>query len=290
MIRLVEINGLPVHVVETGRADGTPLLLSSGLGGAWFDWEPVVNLLRDRHRIICFDRPGLGASPAGHRAAPSLRGETDLLARLAEWAGAPVMVLAHSVAAFHAEALARLRPDLVAGLVLVDPSCEGSLRHTVRMSAVIAPVARLFGTLTEVTGAATVIGPWAYHRVLRTVSRSGPVAPERVIRAVYGRGDVIGTVLAENAAYREMAVDLARLRGRRSLAPLPLVVLTALGDLSSADEARSWTACHAELAAMSPHGRQDLVADSFHMVQLDRPDAVADAVAHVTAHGARGVS
>ena len=119
-----------VHVVESGPPDGVPLLLTSGLGGAWFDWAPAVALLRDRYRVTVFDRPGLGLSPAA-AARPTLRRDTAILAALAERAGPPVIVLAHSMAAFHAEALARLRPGLVRGMVLADPSHERGPRTEV---------------------------------------------------------------------------------------------------------------------------------------------------------------
>ncbi|MBC6460095.1 alpha/beta fold hydrolase [Actinomadura sp. HBU206391] len=277
-----------VHIHEAGRPDGPPLLLTTGLGGAWFDWQPVAELLRDDYRIVAFDRPGLGRSPAG-RSAPSLRAETALLESLAERAGEPVFVLAHSVAAFHAEALARIRPDLLAGLVLLDPSCEHDTSG-LRMSAAVTPAARLVGKLAAATGLAKVLGPWAYRRVLRGISTRGPAVPRSVVRSVYGRGDVIGTVLAEYVAYREMAADLAALRTRRPFPAIPLVVLTALGDLDTSAEARSWAACHARLAGMSPHGRQVELPGCLHMIQLDRPNAVADAVAVVTGRENRSVS
>jgi pimeloyl-ACP methyl ester carboxylesterase len=286
--RLIEVGGERIHVVDTGRSDGLPLLLSSGLGGAWFDWQPTVDRLRVDHRVVCFDRPGLGASPAGH-TAPNLRAEAGRLAALATWAGAPVVVLAHSVAAFHAEALARLEPSLVAGLVLVDPSCERDPQAGLRLSAAAMAAGRFVGALATVTGLAKVLGPWAHRRILRQMSRRGEVAPSSVVRSVYGRGEVLATVLAEYAAYREMAADLAELRTRRPFPEIPLVVLTALGDVRDPAAARRWAACHARLAGMSPYGRQVELPDDMHMVQLDRPDAVADAVADVTAQIARDV-
>lgn len=120
MSEIVNAGREQVHVVESGPVDGVPLLMTAGLGGAWFDWVPTVELLRDEYRVTAFDRPGLGLSPAGN-ARPTLRRDAATLEALAERAGRPVIVLAHSMAAFHAEALARLRPGLVRGMVLVDP-------------------------------------------------------------------------------------------------------------------------------------------------------------------------
>ncbi|TDD95438.1 alpha/beta hydrolase [Actinomadura rubrisoli] len=285
MTEIVHVGRAQVHVVEEGPADGPPLLLSSGLGGAWFDWRPTVDLLRDRNRVIVFDRPGLGLSPAAP-GPPTLRGETGVLAALAERAGRPVTVLAHSMAAFHAEALARLRPELVRGLVLVDPSYERDPHAAVRLAAVATPAATAVGAFLGATRLARVVGPFGRRMILKQTSRRDEPVPDDVVRSVYGRGTVLGTVMAEELAYREMAVDLARLRERSPFPPVPMVVLTALGDVKDPGKAREWAQAHARLAAMTPHGSQVELPEALHMVQLDRPDAVADAVAVVLSHRA----
>ncbi|OLT33803.1 hypothetical protein BJF79_07790 [Actinomadura sp. CNU-125] len=271
-----------VHVVRSGPLDGPPVLLDSGLGGAWFDWEPLTALLRDACRVTVFDRPGLGASPAG-AAPPSLRRDVALAAALAERPAGrparPVTVVAHSMAAFHAEALARVRPELVRALVLVDPSHEHDARARVRLSSVLSPACTAVGALLEATGAAGVVGPWGRRAVLRHTSRAGDPATDAAVRAVYGRGTVLGTTFAENFAYREMAADLVALRARRPFPPVPLVVLTALDDVRREACRRAWADGHARLAAMSPHGRQVKLPEARHMIHLDRPDAIADAVA-----------
>jgi pimeloyl-ACP methyl ester carboxylesterase len=267
-----------VHVVESGPADGPPLLLSSGLGGAWFDWAPTVALLEKEHRVAVFDRPGLGLSPAGV-APPSLRRDTAVLEALAARARRPVTVLAHSMAAFHAEALARLRPRLVRGVVLVDPSYERDPRVRVRVAAALTPLATATGALLGATRLAKVAGPLGRRLVLKRTSRRDDAVPADVVRSVYGRGTVIGTVIAEELAYREMAADLAALRERRRFPDVPLVVVTALGDVDDPAGKREWAEGHERLAAMSPRGVRVELPDALHMVPLDRPDAVADAVA-----------
>lgn len=277
---LVSAGREQVHVVESGPVDGAPLLLTSGLGGAWFDWAPTVELLRGRHRVTVFDRPGLGLSPAGV-APPSLRRDTAVLEALAARAGRPVIVLAHSMAAFHAEALARLRPRLVRGLVLVDPSYERDPHVRVRVAAALTPLATAAGAVLGATRLAKIAGPFGRRLVLRRTSRRDEAAPADVVRSVYGRGTVIGTVIAEELAYREMAVDLARLRERRAFPDVPLVVVTALGDVRDPGGKREWAEGHERLARTSPHGSRIELPDALHMVPLDRPDVVADAVAAV---------
>jgi pimeloyl-ACP methyl ester carboxylesterase len=273
---LISVAGDRLHVVVDGRPDDPPVLLSSGLGGAWFDWQPAVDLLRDRCRVINFDRPGLGGSPQ-RRGAPTLRAEAARLAALARWAGRPVIVVAHSYAAFHAEALARTRPELVAGAVLIDPSSESAARPRPHLSRLAAPLLSGVGRLAGVSGAARLLGPWARGRFMRRIAHRD-LAPPALVRAVYGRGPVAGAALMENVAYGEMAGDLIGLRQARPFPEIPLTVLTALDGLRSADRRRSWIDCHRRLAAMSPYGRHAAVADARHLLQADRPDVVAAAV------------
>lgn len=278
MSEIVNVGREQVHVVESGPTGGVPLLLTSGLGGAWFDWAPTAGLLRDEHRVTAFDRPGLGRSPAG-TTRPTLRRDTAILEALAERAGRPVIVLAHSMAAFHAEALARTRPGLLRGMVLVDPSYERDPRRVVRLGAVLAPLATAAGAVLGATRLAGVAGPGGRRLVLRRTSRRDEAVPDHVVRSVYGRGTVIGTVIAEELAYREQAADLARLRERRPFPPIPLTVVTALGDVDAPGKKREWTEGHDRLAAMSPLGNRIDLPDALHMVPLDRPDVLADAVA-----------
>lgn len=273
---LVDLSGERLHLVQSGPPGAPVVLLTSGLGGAWFDWQPVIEELAG-YRVVCFDRPGTGLSPPA-LSRPSLRREVRLLAALADWAGPPVTVVAHSMAGFQAEALARIHPELVRGLVLADPSYEDSTWSDVRIAAAVQPALYLAGRAFGLTGIPWLAAPHVRRSLLRFTSRRKPPVPNGTVRAVYGRGTVLGTLLAENAAYREMAADVLALRKRLPFPPIPLVVLTALADITDPQKAASWSAGHRELAAMSPHGRQLDLPDSLHLVQLDRPDAIAEAV------------
>ena len=271
---LITVGGDRLHVVSEGT--GTPpLLLSAGLGSAWFDWIPVVERLRDRHRVISFDRPGLGGSPPGGGSG-GLRGEADRLAALARWAGSPVIVVAHSLAGFHAEAFARLHPDLVRGMVLVDPSAEPDRLRYARLLTRLAAPARLAGTAAGLAGVTRLAGPRIRGMVMRLRTERGDVAPPDLARAVYSRSHVLGTLLVEQAEYRQMAADLLTMRLFHPFPDIPLRVITALGDVR--DGGHGWERAHAALAALSPRGRQIVLPGTGHMVQIDRPEVVAEAV------------
>jgi len=97
-----------------------------------------------------------------------------------------------------------------------------------------------------------------------------PVNP--MARRTFRDPDTIASVLAEQAAYAEQAWDLAQLRESRRWPAVPTVVLSA-----AAGRGGRWIADQAGLAALL-NGRQIVVADSRHLIMIDRPDVVAEAV------------
>ena len=78
--------------------------------------------------VLRLDRPGLVRTP-WPGVLPELSAEVETLVDLIERMEAPAVLVAHSMAGLHAEALARRRPDLVAALVLVDSSVEWRVRR-----------------------------------------------------------------------------------------------------------------------------------------------------------------
>jgi pimeloyl-ACP methyl ester carboxylesterase len=48
------------------RGEGRPLVLGHGIGCSWQSWTPVLDRLAQRRRVIAFDLPGFGATPALH--------------------------------------------------------------------------------------------------------------------------------------------------------------------------------------------------------------------------------
>ncbi|MEU4740393.1 alpha/beta hydrolase [Actinosynnema sp. NPDC023658] len=253
-----------VHIRSSGRVDGPAVVLSSGLGGAWFDWDAVAALLPDAH-VLVFDRPGTGLS--GPPLAPAtLAREVAVLD--AVLAGRPPAVLVgHSMAALHVEAWARLRPARVRGLVLVDPDPEvPGAGRPFDLSALVARCVLRLGLDPVVAVQGLRLRRWVMRG--STLGRRDPASPAAV-RSVYGRPSVTRAVLDELASYPAQVGAVERLRAFRPLPPVPLTVLTA---------GRRVVPAHTALAALSPAGRAVPVPGSRHMVPVDRPDAVALAV------------
>ena len=57
---LREVNGVRINVLDEG--EGHPLVFLHGLGGCWRDWEPQLDHLRDRYRVVVIEHRGHGRS------------------------------------------------------------------------------------------------------------------------------------------------------------------------------------------------------------------------------------
>jgi pimeloyl-ACP methyl ester carboxylesterase len=57
------MTGFKIEVNFERRGEGDPLVLLHGIGHRWQAWEPVIDLLAERHDVIAIDLPGFGASP-----------------------------------------------------------------------------------------------------------------------------------------------------------------------------------------------------------------------------------
>src|SRR4029453_1840329 len=103
---VTDVGGVLLHVVDRGDGE-PPLLLLAGVAGQCADWASTLALLAGRPRAVGFDRPGLGGSPPSS-AFPTLDGEVARVGAVAARfeLRRPILV-AHSAAAFFAEAYAR---------------------------------------------------------------------------------------------------------------------------------------------------------------------------------------
>ena len=79
---LVMENGARVHYRDQGKEDGLPIVLVHGAMASLHTWEPWVEILGERYRIITLDLPahGLtGAVPSGEYDADAFTKTIDVV-------------------------------------------------------------------------------------------------------------------------------------------------------------------------------------------------------------------
>ena len=126
--RLVEVDdGLRLMTQQEGTGS-PPVVCLSCAGGSHEEWSDVAGRLHPLTRVLTYGRPGLGGSdPLGADRAGQLQNITwaALQLRILLRAAAiepPYVLLTSSVGSWIADQYAALRPDEVAGLVLIDPT------------------------------------------------------------------------------------------------------------------------------------------------------------------------
>ncbi|OYO04511.1 alpha/beta fold hydrolase [Enemella evansiae] len=263
-----DFGGRAIHWREQSGS-GPTVLLMNGAGLAAEHWDQVVALLPGRH-LVRFDRPGMGGT-RWPGTLPTLAEEVRSLTELVRTVGAPAVLVAHSMAAFHAEALARLRPELVAGLVLVDGSVEFPARPPRAVGV------RLIRSLQQIARRAPVLhlGSLAHRAGASLQSRRLTLRHqwERRVGELYDDPESVAMGLAESAAYPRQAWDLLALRRDHPMPDLPVLVLTAADQTVE----RDWPVRQRRLTRLLG-GRQLLVEGSDHLMMIDRPEVIADGV------------
>ncbi|MFD9602652.1 alpha/beta fold hydrolase [Streptomyces sp. NPDC059970] len=153
--RMVDVGGYRMHILAEGDAGPRPTVvwMPGGHAGGYAMYR-LHALARERTRSVLVDRPGSGWSDPGPFPRTTAAEAVELLMAL-ERAGekGPYVFVGHSFGGLLMANAARRRPDLVAGLVLLDPTPPDvvafgpslpALRHAVRDQTALA-LRHLFG-------------------------------------------------------------------------------------------------------------------------------------------------
>lgn len=121
--RFIEAEGARIHVREAGFENSPRLLLIHGASSNLIElWGPLADEFSPLHRVIAYDRPGMGHSTRPRRNGHTLASQARVAAEVLKQTGGPALVVAHSLGAAVALRLALDHPHLVTGLVLVAPA------------------------------------------------------------------------------------------------------------------------------------------------------------------------
>jgi pimeloyl-ACP methyl ester carboxylesterase len=112
-----------VRRVEAGAGEPA-VVLEAGLNNGSASWQRVIPLLAPHLRVAAYDRAGLGGSAPAPGRATIDRQIDDLASVITGLAAGPCVLAGHSWGGILVQLLAFRRPELAAGLVLVDPGHE----------------------------------------------------------------------------------------------------------------------------------------------------------------------
>ena len=106
------------HVARVGS--GPTLLLLHGWPEFWATWEPVMRLLADRFTLVAPDLRGFGDSDKPSGPWSAFEHAADMLALLGALGLDRVGVVGHDVGGAVMQAMARIAPERLAGLLFFD--------------------------------------------------------------------------------------------------------------------------------------------------------------------------
>lgn len=256
-----------IHVSR--RAGGGPtVVFESGLGVPLTAWSWVVQNLPEDVAFLAYDRPGIGWS---HTAAQSWRSDyPSPLRRLLRTMNVqpPLILVGHSIGGLLSRIFAEQHPDLVGGMVFVDPSpprqyerpraAEGLIRYRDQVARLSARSMLGLPLPSSWTGPMRRLPEPVTEASVRAISRYA------ALRATRREMDLSASQWADGAA-------------RLTHTPHPVAVVTS-GAVRQADP--DYPGFADEFASLSETNHTDVVDDADHMSLLcDRGHAARVAAA-----------
>lgn len=267
-----------LHHVDYGGA-GPTIVLVHGLGGSHLNWDLLAPKLTSRGRVLAVDLPGFGMSPPPGRPA-TVRSNVNVLAGFVrEVCDPPVVLVGNSMGGLISILLTARMPELVRGLVLLDPALPAPT-HILRSPATAATLAvhalpgvgeRLRRNRRQRLGARATV-----QETLRLCGVDQDALPAelvaRSVALVERQSDVAGMDRAFLSASRSLGWSLARTRAyRAAMSSIAAPVLLVHGDV---DQLVPVAAARAT-ARLRPEWRYVELAGVGHLPQLQVPDELA---------------
>jgi pimeloyl-ACP methyl ester carboxylesterase len=234
------------------------VILDNGLGGWSAGWGFVQPEVARFTRVCSYDRAGMGYSDPG----PSPRTARRIASELAELLtrsgiAGPVVLVGASIAGFDVRVFASDHPERAAGLVLVDASHEDQTHE-------VPGIAR-FVPLLSTLGVLRLLGVSFGQNV-------ESLAPSVRQFALATRYRAAGYQAAADEIIH-IHESVSEVRSSRRKLTIPVLVVTGA---RGADE--NWRELQQDQASLSERGCLIIAEQSGHVVSVDQPEIVVDAI------------
>jgi pimeloyl-ACP methyl ester carboxylesterase len=291
--QLVDIGGRRINLQCMGGSGGPTVILMAGIFSWSLIWYKTQPLIAQKARVCAFDRAAYGFSDPASR--PQIISEVVEDLHTALKTGpipGPYVLVGHSLGGLEARVYAKRWPEDVAGMVLVDtsPAAEGLIDENIPGYDEVAGGESYAAAMLHCAFLAAhgTLEPSSSEFIdcTATLPSDTPTAFRKIwpqfFTADYFSDKV--SLMSSLYTHRYDSADHHR------LGSIPLVVLSAEHDwvdntpagirfTQAASKYRF--AQHEALARLSSHGVHRIIKGSGHQIQLDKPQAVIDAVDEV---------
>lgn len=263
-----------LHAIVTGDSKpNTPtVILESGMGGCSLDWSLVQPELSKHTKVMSYDRAGFGWSSKS-RDQPTCSNYVKELRSLLQAANIkpPYILVGHSYGGMIVRLYASQFPEEVTGLILVDSTPESRYLHNNMSDNRKAERTRNL-TMFRL---GYLFSPIGIPRLLKRHVGANrlPSEVQRTVTVLGYRNDAFEGAYLELLHAEDSAVQLS------NAAPLsndmPVVVLTA------GRQNEDWKKGQQELLNLTERTEQILAEDSWHSIQIHKPQIVVEAVKRI---------
>jgi len=257
------------YVVDVVGSDGPAILLLPGGASPSRGFFPGMDRLPG-HRIVSLDRPGTGRA-ASTGPATLTTGADAAAAALRETGCAPAVVLGQSLGGAVAVQLAVDHPDVVSGLVLIDP--------TPFNDPIVCRQARWLFEALALPTRLPYVGARLDAAIWQSFGSKIPIADDDEAREGW-RVLTSVTLATTTRAVRTLAADGAALTDRLRPLGIPMVVLAA--DRKPGSRIHR---AHEQLVQVLG-GRIESWPGAIHAEQLHRPEKIVELVRDLAAETA----
>jgi len=260
MDETISIGSHSLHLYCLGHGSPT-VVIDVAFGDSYTNWHDIQQQIAKETRVCAYDRAGYGLSEPGPMPRTSQQVVAELKTLLKKAGISPPYVLVgHSLGGLNMQIFANQYPELVAGIVLLDPP-----------------------PLDWITGQRFP----ELHRLATQETEALLAAAEQARQAAdpeeRAKADYYETCASEHAMMGESAEQAAAID---SFSDIPLIIIASgipnprFGNSAEAFQ-QFWIEQNQVLASKSAHGTCILAAESTHILYSDVPALVLDVILQV---------
>ena len=292
--QLIDIGGRRINLQCMGTANGPTVVLMAGIFSWSLVWYKTQAVIAQKTRVCAFDRAAYGFSDPASQ--PQIISEVVEDLHMALKAGAipgPYVLVGHSLGGLEARIYAQRWPKEVAGMVLVDtsPAAEGLIDETQPDFDEAAGREKYTSYMIHCAFLA-MRGPFESSSSEFEYC-SGATLPSDTpaeFRKIWPQFFTADYFAAKASLMSGLYTHLYDSADHNRLGAMPTVVLsierpwdikTPAGARLVRSYGKIWNDLHQDLARLSSRGVHKIIKGSGHQIQLDKPQAVIDAVDEV---------
>lgn len=287
--KLVDIGGYSLHVNSQGKG-GPTVVMEAGAGSFSLVWSQVAPQLSKDSQVVVYDRAGLGWSDPSPKARTADNIVAEFRSMLSK-AGVkpPYVLVGHSMGAIYMRMYAQKYPKEVVGMVLVDPGDENlPVAAGPEVAQAIDESAKAGAAYLKQQERKCALGQFAVKLSSLPLDNQLPEEAAKQMQALQATEPWLWAATADEALAATTSWAQARALNITSVGDIPLIVLVSdqlvelATNVSMNQETNTiWRELQVGLVSESPQGELQIARNSGHLIQLDQPNRVIEAVKKV---------